>query len=505
MTRTTRRPRTRTTAPAAMTLLLTGTSAITLLAGAPAVTLLLAAALVSGCGDAAKTGATTQARNVIVILADDLGVADVSAYFPDRIPTPHIDRIAQGGVRFDAGYATAAMCSPSRAGLLTGRYQNRFGFEYNAGSDERVEAEGLGLDAGERTIADLLRSAGLYTGMIGKWHQGSRPEFEPTARGFDEFFGFFAGSTNYIEPDVPGVINGEPIERRDGASFWKQILREPGRQVVDNADQYLTEELTREAVEFLDRNRERPFFLYLAYNAPHTPLQTTQKYYDRFPQIADERLRIYAAMVSALDDGVGAVLDRLDALGLADDTLVVFLSDNGCAAYASLCDCSLRGGKLTLLEGGTRIPYLMRWPRGLPAGVVYDQPVTALDVLPTALRAIGASAPDEPRRDGVDLTPFVRGTAQGAPHDTLFWRSEPLLAVRQGPWKLWESRDGAFSHLFDLSADPGEQNDLAASQPDRVRRLREDFAAWSADLVEPAWDPRNIVVNACGEEFRMGF
>ena len=488
MTRTTERQRSRAARSSAAVLLL-----------------VCAASLVSGCGDAAKTAAAPQARNVVVILADDLGVADVSAYVPDRIPTPNIDRIAQGGVRFDAGYATAAMCSPSRAGLLTGRYQNRFGFEYNAGSDERVEAEGLGLDVGERTIADLLRAAGLYTGIIGKWHQGSRPEFAPTARGFDEFFGFYAGSTNFIEPDLPGVINGENIERRDGASFWKQILREPGRQVVNNADKYLTEEFTREALEFLDRNRDRPFFLYLAYNAPHTPLQTTQKYYDRFPQIADERLRIYAAMVSALDDGVGAVLDRLDALGLADDTLVVLLSDNGCAAYANLCDCSLRGGKLTLLEGGTRIPYLMRWPRGLSAGEVYAQPVTSLDVLPTALRAVGATVPEEPRRDGVDLAPFVRGTAKGAPHETLYWRSEPLLAVRQGQWKLWESRDGAFSYLFDLASDPGEQNDLAASQPDRVRRLREDFDAWSADLAAPAWDPRNIVVNACGEEFRMGF
>ena len=461
-------------------------------------------ALAIGCGDAAKP-AVPQARNVIVILADDLGVADVSAYFADRIPTPNIDRIASGGVRFTAGYATAAMCSPSRAALLTGRYQNRFGFEYNAGSDERVEAEGLGLDTGERTIADLLRAAGLHTGLIGKWHQGSQPQFEPTARGFDEFFGFFAGSTNYIEPDVPGVINGEPIERRDGASFWKQILRDPGREVVNNADKYLTEEFTREALDFLDRNRDRPFFLYLAYNAPHTPLQTTQKYYDRFPGIADERMRIYAAMVSALDDGVGAVLDRLDALGLADDTLVVFLSDNGCAAYAGLCDCSLRGGKLTLLEGGTRIPYLMRWPRGLPAGAVYDRQVSSLDVLPTALAALGVSAPSEPRRDGADLAPFVRGTAQGAPHETLFWRSLPLVAVHQGPWKLWESRDGAFSHLYDLSSDPGEKNDLAASDPERVRELRGAFDAWSADLATPAWDPRNIVVNACGEEFRMGF
>jgi len=473
----------------------------------PAFTVLLLAgglSLAIGCGDAAKTAAP-QARNVIVILADDLGVADVSAYVSDRIPTPNIDRIAQGGVRFDAGYASAAMCSPSRAGLLTGRYQNRFGFEYNAGSDERVEAEGLGLDVGERTMADLLRAAGLYTGIIGKWHQGSRPEFAPIARGFEEFFGFYAGSTNFIEPDLPGVINGESIEPRANASFWKQILREPGRQVVNNADKYLTEELTRETLEFLDRNADRPFFLYLAHAAPHTPLQTTQKYYDRFPDIADERQRIYAAMVSALDDGVGAVLDRLDALGLADDTLIVFLSDNGCAAYTNLCDCSLRGGKLTLLEGGTRIPFLMRWPRGLPAGQVYGHPVTALDVLPTVLRAVGASAPEEPRRDGVDLAPFVHGTTQGVPHETLYWRSEPLLAVRQGPWKLWESRDGAFSYLFDLSSDPGEQNDLAASQPDRVRRLREDFDAWSSDLVAPAWDPRNIVVNACGEEFRMGF
>lgn len=461
-------------------------------------------ALATACGDASKP-ATPRARNAIVILADDLGVADVSAYFPDRIPTPNIDRIARGGVRFDAGYATAAMCSPSRAGLLTGRYQNRFGFEYNAGSDERVEAEGLGLDTGERTIADLLRGAGLHTGLIGKWHQGSQPQFEPTARGFDEFFGFFAGATNYIEPDVPGVINGESIERRDGASFWKQILRDPGRQVVNNADKYLTEEFTREALEYLDRNRDRPFFLYLAYNAPHQPLQTTQKYYDRFPDIADERMRIYAAMVSALDDGVGAILDRLDALGLADDTVVMFLSDNGCAAYAGVCDCSLRGGKLTLLEGGTRIPYLMRWPRGLPAGVTFDRKVSSLDVLPTVLSALGVPVPAEPRHDGVDLAPFVRGTKDGAPHEILFWRSLPLLAVHQGPWKLWESRDGAFSHLYDLSSDPGEQNDLAQSRADKAEELRGAFDAWSADLPGAAWDPRNIVINACGEEFRMGF
>lgn len=470
--------------------------------GGFALTALLALAI--GCGDAAKP-AGPQARNVIVILADDLGVADVSAYFANRIPTPNIDRIAHGGVRFTAGYATAAMCSPSRAALLTGRYQNRFGFEYNAGSDERVEAEGLGLDTGERTVADLMRAAGLHTGIIGKWHQGSQPQFEPTARGFDEFFGFFAGSTNYIEPDVPGVINGESVERREGASFWKQIVRDPGREVVNNADKYLTEEFTREALGFLDRNADRPFFLYLAYNAPHTPLQTTQKYYDRFPDIADERMRIYAAMVSALDDGVGAVLDRLDALDLADETLVVFVSDNGCAAYAGVCDCSLRGGKLTLLEGGTRIPYLMRWPRGLPAGAVYDRQVSSLDVLPTALRAVGVAVPSEPRHDGVDLAPFVRGTAKGAPHETLFWRSLPLVAVHQGPWKLWESRDGAFSHLYDLSSDPGEKNDLAQSRPAKADELRAEFDAWSADLPPPAWDPRNIVIDACGEEFRMGF
>lgn len=469
-----------------------------------ALALVAAALALTACGDATKPAAP-QARNAIVILADDLGVADVSAYFPDRIPTPNIDRIARGGVRFDAGYATAAMCSPSRAGLLTGRYQNRFGFEYNAGSDERVEAEGLGLDTGERTIADYLRAAGLHTGIIGKWHQGSQPQFEPTARGFDEFFGFFAGATNYIEPDVPGVINGESIERRAGASFWKQILRDPGREVVSNADKYLTEEFTREALDYIDRNRDQPFFLYLAYNAPHQPLQTTQKYYDRFPDIADERQRIYAAMVSALDDGVGAVLDRLDALGLADDTLVVFVSDNGCAAYAGVCDCSLRGGKLTMLEGGTRIPYLMRWPRGLPSGATYDRQVSSLDVLPTVLQALGVPVPAEPRHDGVDLASFVRGTAKGAPHETLFWRSTPLAAVHQGPWKLWESRDGAFTHLYDLSSDPGETNDLAQSRADKVDELRGAFDAWSANLPPPAWDPRNIVINACGEEFRMGF
>jgi arylsulfatase A-like enzyme len=456
-------------------------------------------------------GATARARNVVVIVADDLGYADVSTYAPGRIPTPNIDRIGNEGVRFTDGYVTASVCSPSRAGLLTGRYQQRFGFEFNAGGDARAHEEHLGLHVGEQTLGDRMRDAGLRTAAIGKWHQGSQPEFYPTERGFDEFFGFLTGQTAFIDPDVPGVQNAEApgggvIIPRSAYGERGQIVRGPDREVVANSREYLTEELTREAVAFLERNRDQPFFLYLAHHAPHLPFQATQPYYDRFPDISDHAQRVYAAMVSALDDGVGTVLDTLDALGLADDTLVVFLSDNGCATYTNVCACEpVRGGKLTYYEGGVRVPLVMRWPGGLPEGLVYEEPVSALDVLPTALAAIGARLPGDRALDGVDLGPFLRGERAGSPHEALFWRIGPMTAMREGPWKTWRSREGAFSYLFDLEADRNELENLVDRRPDVLQRLEQTYAEWEEGLVPPAWDPRPAPVPACGEAFNVPF
>jgi arylsulfatase A-like enzyme len=468
------------------------------------------AACVAACSDAQDTTSAAHARNVVLILADDLGYADVSTYSGGRIPTPSIDRIGREGVTFTNGYVTASVCSPSRASLLTGRYQQRFGFEFNAGGSDRAHDEHLGLDVNERTLGDLLRDAGLRTAAIGKWHQGSQDEFYPTTRGFEEFFGFLIGQTAYADPDVPGMVNAEAagggvVVPRAAYGELGRVLRGPQREVVDDADRYLTEEITAEALAFIERNREQPFFLYLAHHAPHLPFQVPQRYYDRFPEIADHKLRVYAAMVSALDDGVGAVLDKLDELGLARNTLVLFLSDNGCATYTGVCSCEpLRGGKLTYLEGGIRVPFVMRWPAGLPSGLVFEELVSSLDVVPTVLGAVGAELPADRVYDGVDLLPYLRAQ-EGTPHERLFWRTGPLVAMREGRWKLVQSRDGEFANLFDLAADPTETTDASAREPGQRAALEARFAEWEQALRPPLWDFRLAPVKGCGENLLVPF
>jgi len=454
----------------------------------------------------AQSSAAEQRPNVIVILADDLGYADVSANVEraaGRIPTPNIDRLGAEGVRFTAGYVAAPVCGPSRAALMTGRYPQRYGFEFNNGPPGRDAVENLGLAPGELTIADLLGAAGYRTALVGKWHLGSNDAFYPTHRGFDEFFGFLPGGTAYIDPELPGVHSVLMEERAAGGSGTRgkamEVLRGPNREVVDNMDRYLTDELAAEAEAFIGRNKERPFFLYLAFNAPHTPLQVTQQYYDRFPQIENEAQRIYAAMVSALDDGVGRVLAALDAYGIAQNTLVIFLSDNGCAAYIpGLCACEpLRGGKLSHFEGGVRVPFMLRWPARVPAGAVHHLPVSALDILPTAVAAAGTRLPADRPFDGSDLLTQVQGGGVAARE--LFWWRAPMRSVRVGDWKLWTSEQGDIGYLFDLSRDPGERNNLFDARSDKVKELSELMVRWHGDKVPPAWASRpHATYEACG-------
>jgi arylsulfatase A-like enzyme len=463
----------------------------------------LSCASICGCSDSDLQGESTPlARNVVVIVADDLGYVDVSAYNPGgQVRTPNIDRIGAAGVRFTDGYVTGSVCSPSRAAMLTGRYQHRFGFEYNAGNAARADREGLGLDPDERTIGDVLRSTGMRTAFVGKWHQGTQDQFYPTARGYDEFFGFLTGQTAYINPDVPGAIGVDtpraPLVPRSVYSLG-QVLRGADREVVENSGLYLTEEFTREAVEFIDRNRDRPFYLHVAYHAPHVPLQTTQKYYDRFPDIDNEARRVLAGMVSAMDDGVGAIMERLEHHGLTEDTLVVYLSDNGCAFVSGACSCEvLRGGKVTVFEGGVRVPYLMQWPRGIADGQVDDRVVSSLDLLPTIASAVGVPLPDDRDYDGVDLVPYLSGETPGEPHDKLFWRAGTAVGAREGDWKLWESRDGDFTFLFDLATDLGEENDLSRERIGELDSLRAGIENWERGMSTPAWEPRVSAVSTC--------
>jgi arylsulfatase A-like enzyme len=420
--------------------------------------------------------AATQAAerpNVVIILADDLGYADVGFTGGTEIPTPNIDRLAAGGVRFTQGYVSHPFCSPTRAGLLTGRYQQRFGHEHNPRYDPNDDKSGL--PTSERTLADVLSRAGYPTGAVGKWHLGATARFHPNARGFAEYFGFIGGSHNYFsglpgsgQYTIPLSRNGQPVD-------------EP---------EYLTEAFAREAVAFILRHRGGPFFLYLAFNAPHGPFQAPpRKYLDRFPALPEGQRRTYAAMVSALDDGVGRVLAALRETNLETRTLVFFLSDNGGRREAVVSsNGTLRGYKEEVFEGGIRVPFVASWPDTLAAGV-YERPVIALDLWATTVSVAGATPPADRTIDGVDLLPYVLGRQKGSPHERLFWRTGGGLtyAIRHGDWKLVKEKGSERPMLFDLARDPGETRDLAAHRPDLLQRLRRAYEAWNAELVPPAF------------------
>lgn len=399
--------------------------------------------------------------NIVVILADDLGSADLGVQGSKDLATPHIDSIAKEGVRFTNGYASAPVCAPTRAGLLTGRYQQRFGFEFNPPEPRAMD---FGLPPEEATLAERLKSNGYATGMVGKWHLGFRPELTPPQRGFDEFFGFLSGMRSYF-----------PRAKAD------PILR--GATPVAESE-YLATAFGREAAAFVERHRNEPFFLYVAFNSVHQPLQATDAELARFKGIADPKRRTYAAMVASMDEAVGALLKKLRETGLEERTLVFFLSDNGGPTRETTAsNRPFRGRKGQVYEGGIRVPFLARWKGRLRAGQVYEQPVIALDVAATALAAAGIEVPKG--LDGVDLLPHLDGNHARPPHDALYWRYGDKNAVRMGEWKL-VVREGR-EELYHLVRDAGERNDLVAAEPERARVLREAYETWTTGLMAPRW------------------
>ncbi len=466
---------------------------------------LLVLALCS-CAPSAVDETAPPPPNVIVMMADDLGWGDIGANGGEVIQTPHIDTLAAQGVRLTDGYVSAAVCSPSRAGFYTGRHQQRHGFEFNiAGRDTDM---GMSLD--ETTIADMLRAQGYATGLIGKWHLGKQRQHHPLSRGFDEYYGMLAGGSIYIDSRKEGVeswpARNAPIARTEANAIYD------GWEPVE-IEEYITDVFRDKAVDFIERHKDERFFLMLTPNAPHTPLQATKEYLDRYRHIEKDSTRIYSAMVAAVDEYVGAVTAKLAELGLEDDTLFVFLSDNGCAGYVDGC-CSnapLRGHKRYYWDGGIRIPFLAKWPAGLPQGTTYSEPVISLDLFATIAAASGSSATAQ---DSVDLLPHLRGETDSAPHDLLFWRAKPNVAVRKGKWKLWkvnktdmdwadvtdagarrlpmqawpqDSPHGQLTLLYDLSKDIGEQTNVGAEHPQIVQELEADLAAWNAEMGEPSW------------------
>jgi arylsulfatase A-like enzyme len=470
--------------------------------------------------DAAIVPAAQRPPNIIVILADDLGINDVSAHGGGRgaegVPTPNIDRIAHEGVRFDQGYAASAICTPSRAALLTGRFPWRFGVEFTptpgamarvvgslyAGSGglhpviiDRNEAarakpsSDLGMPDTERTIAELLKPRGYHTVHIGKWHLGSSPARRPNNQGFDE--SLFMESGLYLPEKDPRVVNSmqdfDPIDRflwpnmRFGVSYNGGRWFEPSR--------YLTDYFTDEAVNAIRRNRNRPFFMFLAHWGVHTPLQASREDYDALPGIPDHRRRVYAAMVRAMDRSVGRVLQTLREEGIDENTIVIFTSDNGAPGYIGIPDVNApyRGWKLTMFEGGLRVPYMARWPARIPAGTRYAHPVSNIDILPTALAAAGVEAPAGHVLDGVDLLPFLVPGAPPPPPRTLYWRDGPYRAMQDGGWKLIESGRPARDWLFDLKTDPTERNDLADREPQRLARMKAMSRAHHGPMPPSLW------------------
>jgi arylsulfatase A-like enzyme/acetyl esterase/lipase len=397
--------------------------------------------------------------NIVILFADDLGYADVG-FQGGKVPTPAIDRLAAESVRFTQGYVSASVCSPSRAGLMTGRYQNRFGHETNPAT-----VRSAGTPTSEITIAELLREQGYRTALVGKWHLGVLDEFHPMQQGFDEFFGFLHGAHTYF----PEQARGENLLRG----------REP---VVEK--EYLTDAFAREAVSFIERNHQQPFFLYLSFNAVHTPLEASRKYLDRFPNLSGNA-QTYAAMISAMDDAVGRVMDCLKTQGLDERTLVFFLDDNG-GLRPQASNLPLNGGKATYFEGGIRVPFLARWPGQLAPGE-YRHPVISLDILPTAVALAGGTLPADRTCDGVNLMPYLTSDNPARPHETLFWRMRDMRAevVRHGDWKYVKVKDAV--SLFDLASDLGETRNLAAEKPDLVRDLAARYATWDKQMAEPLW------------------
>jgi len=408
--------------------------------------------------------------NIIVILADDLGYADLGCQGCRDIPTPHIDSLAANGIRFTDGYANHPVCSPSRAGLLSGRYQHRFGFEHNSGP-ERYAAPNFGLPRDELTIAERLKKLEYATGMVGKWHVGFSEGLRPHERGFDYHYGFLSGAHTYLPENYGGypdrlVRNGVPVE---------------------DEHEYLTDAFARESVAFIERAKDAPFLLYLAFNAVHAPLEATKAYEDLFPKITDPKRRTYAAMTAAMDDAVGRVLAKLRDYGLEENTLIFFYSDNGGPTpQTTSSNAPLRGYKGQVLEGGIRVPFLVQWKGTLPAGVVYPHMIMGFDVHATALAAAGGGMPADKPLDGVNLLPFLTGKQEGAPHERLLWRSGQQSAVRDGDWKLVQVR-GQQPQLYDLKDDIGESRDMAREKPELLRQLQSAYAEWDRQMMPAQW------------------
>ncbi len=416
--------------------------------------------------------------NIVFILSDDAGYADFGFQGSKEFKTPELDKLAKNSVRFTQAYVSAAVCGPSRAGLLTGKYQQKFGFEENnvpgLMSKSGLTGDDMGLPLDQKTVADYLKEQGYKTALFGKWHQGNADRFHPTKRGFDEFYGFRGGARSYMPYGSENKLTRQEDKLERGFGNFQEH------------EGYLTDELADEAIAFMERNKNNPFFVYLAFNAVHTPMEATPEDLGKVNGLTGKR-KTLAAMAIAMDRACGKVLDRIEELGLDKNTLIVFTNDNGGPSDSneSLND-PLSGTKANHLEGGIRVPFLMSWPGKITPNIVYDHPISTLDLLPTFVTAAGGNVATIEDLDGVDLVPYLQGKNNGKPHEILYWKKENRGAIRFNDWKLVRFPDRP-AELYNIKEDVSEVNDLASKHPEKVRELYQKLFDWELTLERPLW------------------
>lgn len=428
--------------------------------------------------------------NILLILSDDAGYADFGYTNSGLIQTPNINSLASNGVRFDAGYVTASVCSPSRAGLLTGRYQQRFGHEYNIGGKvigDNPEVKGMAVE--EKTMADYMKQLGYSTACFGKWHLGDADKYHPNNRGFDYFYGSRAGSFSY---------------------FTTKGIEEQMTKVPKRDDIYMTDHLTDKAIDWMGKQKDKPFFIYMAYNAPHTPLHAKKEHLEKYSYLAtnDPKKQATLAMTESLDENIGKLMSYLKKSGQYDNTLVIFLNDNG-----GQCDTNhannapYNGMKGTLFEGGVRVPFIIQWPKKIKAGTVYKPMVSALDLLPTFIASAQGRVeiPAKQPLDGSNLIPYLEG-AEGVPHDSLYWRRSATAAIRNNEWKLIRLPN-QLPRLYNLNTDISEQHSLTLKNPEKAQDLLKKLNDWEATLSHPRWRTgymwRNRNINRYAKKFKL--
>ncbi|OEJ99039.1 sulfatase [Flavivirga aquatica] len=414
--------------------------------------------------------------NIILIVSDDAGYADFGFQGSKIMKTPRLDKLAKESVMFTQGYVSDPTCGPSRAGLITGRYQQKFGFEENNVpgymSKSGLTGDDMGVPLEEVTIADYMKKLDYKTAFYGKWHLGGADRFHPLKRGFDEFYGFRGGARSYF-----------PYENLPASHLDKM---ERGFGNFEEHEGYLTDVLAENAISFIDKNKNDPFFIVMSFNAVHTPMDGDEKDLKQFPNLTGKRKTV-AAMTLALDRACGNILDKLKALKLDENTIIVFTNDNGGPTDKNASvNKPLSGTKSNHLEGGIRVPFLMKWPNKIKESSKYNYPISTLDLLPTLYVAGGGKVSDLKNIDGVDLFPYISGVNKNRPHESLYWKKDARAALRKGDWKLIRFPDRP-AELYNIEEDISEHNNLANKYPEKVKEMYKQIFEWELTLERPLW------------------